>query len=159
MKNLSIKTTTLQDIPAILELMREFAEHSNLLEYLEVSENALQEVMFSKDAFVRSLLAFAGETPIAYAFFYPTFSSFRGQKSVYLEDIFITSEYRKYGIGEGMLREIARIGKEFGAVRMDFQVLKWNEPAIGFYKKYGVIMDEDERHFKFTDEAFEKLAR
>lgn len=56
-----------------------------------------------------------------------------------------------------MLREIARIGKEFGAVRMDFQVLEWNTPAVNFYKKHGAIMDEDERHFKFTDEAFERL--
>lgn len=159
MKNLSVKTTTLQDIPAILELMREFAEYENLLEYLEVTAEDLQKAIFGENAFVKCLIALDDIKPIAYAFFYPTFSSFRGQKSVYLEDIFITSEYRKYGIGEGMLREIARIGKEFGAVRMDFQVLKWNEPAIGFYKKYGAIMDEDERHFKFTDEAFEKLAR
>lgn len=138
--------------------MREFAEHSDLLEYLEVTENDLQKVLFGKDAFVQSLMAFDDETPIAYAFFYPTFSSFRGQKSVYLEDIFITKKYRKYGIGEKMLKEIARIGKEFGAVRMDFQVLKHNESAIRFYKKYGAVMDKDERHFKFTDEAFESLA-
>ena len=56
-----------------------------------------------------------------------------------------------------MLKEIARIGKKRGAVRMDFQVLDWNTPAINFYKKHGAIIDEEERHFRFIDEAFEKL--
>ena len=155
---LHIVKTKKTDIPAILELMREFAEYENLLDFLEVTKENLEEVMFGKNSFVQSLLAFDGKAPIAYAFFYRTFSSFRGQRSVYLEDIFITEKYRKYGIGEKILREIARIGKEFGAVRMDFQVLEWNTPAINFYKKHGAIMEEDERHFKFVDEAFEKLA-
>lgn len=156
--NIQISKAKKTDIPAILKLMREFAEYEDLLEFLEVTGKNLEEVMFSKNSFVQSLMAFDGKTPIAYAFFYPAFSSFRGQKSVYLEDIFITKAYRKYGIGEKMLREIAQIGKEFGAVRMDFQVLKWNKPAINFYKKHGAIMEEDERHFKFVDEAFERLA-
>ncbi|MGI8543702.1 MAG: GNAT family N-acetyltransferase [Aridibacter sp.] len=159
MMYLFIREAIADDVPVILELMREFAEYENLLEYLEVTAQDLQKVLFGEDAFVQCLIALDAVEPIAYAFFYPTFSSFRGQKSVYLEDIFITKDYRKFGIGEKMLKEIAKTGKEFGAVRMDFQVLKWNEPAIGFYKKYGAIMDEDERHFKFTDEAFEKLAR
>lgn len=156
---IQIEITKIENTPAIIKLMREFAEHSNLLEYLEVTENDLQNALFGKDSFVSSLMAFENKTPIAYAFFYPTFSSFRGQKSVYLEDIFITSDYRKHGIGEKMLKEIARIGKDFGALRMDFQVLKQNEPAIKFYKKHGALIDEDERHFKFVDEAFENLCK
>lgn len=148
-----------QDIPVILELMREFAEFENLLENLEVTEKDLQKVLFGEGAFVQCLIAFDKVKPIAYAFFYPAFSSFRGQKSIYLEDIFITENYRKYRIGEKMLKEITRIGKDFGAKRMDFQVLEWNTPAVNFYKKHGAEMDEDERHFKITDEAFENLAK
>lgn len=156
---IQITKTKDTDIPAILKLMHEFAQYENLLEYLEINEKNLNEVMFGKNAFVKGLMAFDDETPIAYAFFYPTFSSFRGQKSVYLEDIFITAKYRKYGIGEKMLKEIARIGKAFGAVRMDFQVLEWNMPAVNFYKKHGALVDEDEKHFKFVDEAFKTLAK
>lgn len=138
--------------------MREFAGFEKLLESLEVTAEDLQKVLFGKNAFVKCLVASEEEKPIAYAIFYPAFSSFRGQKSVYLEDIFISAKYRKYGIGEKMLKEVARVGKEFGAKRMDFQVLEWNTPAINFYKKYDAVMDEVERHFRFTDEAFEKLS-
>ncbi len=155
---MKIKKAEIEDIPQIIELMREFAEFENLAHSLEVTEESLNEAMFGENAFVESLIAFDDETPIAFAIFFPYFSSFRGQKSVYLEDIYITEKYRKAGLGEKMLREIARIGKEKGAVRMDFQVLDWNTPAINFYKKHGALIDESERHLKFTVEAFKLLS-
>jgi ribosomal protein S18 acetylase RimI-like enzyme len=157
-KNISIRKATSNDVPAILELMREFAEFEYLLEYLEVTEENLHEVLFGENAFVSSLVALDDEKAVAYAIFYPHFSSFRGQKSVYLEDIYISENYRKYGLGEKMLKEIASFGRGFGAVRMDFQVLKWNAPAIKFYEKHGGRIDEEERHFRITDDAFFKLA-
>jgi ribosomal protein S18 acetylase RimI-like enzyme len=160
MKNIGIKikNAEVQDIPAILRLMEEFAKFVNLSEYLEVTEAKLTAVMSGDDALLKGLIAFDDQTPVAYAFFYQTFASFRGQKSVYLEDIFIASAYRKSGIGERMLREIARTGKRSGAARMDLEVLEWNQPAVNFYKKHGALADEQARHFKFTDEAFQKLA-
>lgn len=155
--NIQIKKAKSVDIPAIIKLMREFAEFENLSDSLEVNQENLRDAMFGENAFVEGLIAFDDETPVAYAIFLPYFSSFRGQRSVYLEDIYITENYRKNGLGEKMLKEIARIGKEKGAVRMDFQVLDWNAPAISFYKKHGAVIDDSERHLKFTDEAFQKL--
>ena len=156
--NLRIQTADEKNIPAIIELMREFAEYENLLGYLEITEEKLYEAMFGKNGFVECLIAFGDEKPVAYALYYLSFASFRGQFGIYLEDIYITENYRQLGLGEMMLRQIARIGKENGAVRMDFQVLDWNAPAINFYKKHGAEMNESERHFKFSDEAFDKLA-
>ncbi|NNE99186.1 MAG: GNAT family N-acetyltransferase [Pyrinomonadaceae bacterium] len=157
--NLTIKTAGPGDIDAILKLMAEFAEHQNLTEFLEVTEKKLADVMFGKDRFVHGIIVRDDETPIAYAFFYQYFSSFRGEKSVYLEDIFITEQFRNRGIGEELVKEIAVRGKEFAAVRMDFQVLRSNISAINFYKKLGAIVDEDERHVKIVDESFQNLAK
>ncbi|MEZ5346315.1 MAG: GNAT family N-acetyltransferase [Pyrinomonadaceae bacterium] len=147
-----------QDIPAIIELMREFAEFESLLGFLEVTEKSLADVIFGEDRFVNCLLVTDDDVPVAYALYYRSFSSFRGHRSVYLEDIFITASHRSRGVGELLLKAVARAGKDFGAVRMDFQVLDWNKPAVDFYKKHGAVIDKDERHFKFTDEAFEKLS-
>src|SRR5688572_27116051 len=155
--NLQIRKAASNDIPAIIELMTEFAEFENLSDSLEITPEKFFDAMFGENAFVEGLVAFDDETPVAYAIFLPYFSSFRGQRSVYLEDIYITENYRKSGLGEKMLREIARTGKEKGAQRMDFQVLDWNAPAINFYKKHGAVIDAAERHVKFTDEAFQKL--
>ncbi len=152
------RKAVLRDISAILELMREFAELENLSDYLEITEEKLNKAMFGENAFVNGLMAFDEEKPIGYAIFFPYFSSFRGQKSVYLEDIFITEKYRKVGIGEKMLKEVARIGKDFGAVRMDFQVSDQNSNAKKFYKKHGAESHESERHFLFSGQAFDTLA-
>jgi ribosomal protein S18 acetylase RimI-like enzyme len=159
MINFEIRAAALVDVPHLWQLIREFAAFENLSEYCEVTEASLRSVLFGENSFAGCLLAFADRTPIAYAIFFPYFSSFRGQRSIYLEDIYIQPDFRQHGLGEKMLREIAKIGQQKGARRMDFQVLKRNEKAIGFYRKFGAVSDESETHFKFTDEAFEKLTR
>lgn len=154
-----IKMAETADIPGVLNLIREFANYEDLRKHLEVTDEKLKDVMFSENSFVKGLVAFDDQTPIGYALFYPAFLSFKGQRSIYLEDIFITKKYRKHGIGKKLLNEVAKYGKEIGAVRMDFQVLDWNLPAKHFYKKHGAITDNEERHFKFVDKEFEKLSR
>lgn len=147
-----------KDVAAIVGLIKEFARFENLSAFCEVTEEALAKAMFGPEAFVDGLMAFDGERAVAYALFYPCFATFRGQRGLYLEDIYITEEYRRHNLGERMLREIAGEAKSRGAVRIDFMVLDWNTPAIRFYEKHGAVRDTEERHFKFTDEAFKRLA-
>lgn len=89
--NFYVRTAEAADLPAPLCLMREFAEYENLLEYLEATQEKLFEAMFGESGFVEGLIAFADEKPVAYALFYRSFSSFRGQTGVYPEDIYITA--------------------------------------------------------------------
>ncbi len=138
-------------------MIREFAAYEKLSEYCEVTETSLSEAMFGADGCVEGLVAFDGEISIGYALFYPNFSSFRGQRGLYLEDLYVKTEHRGSGVGEAFLRRIARIAKSKNCRRIDFQVLDWNEAAVKFYEKFGAQRDESERHFKFTDEAFEDL--
>lgn len=153
-----IRLANENDIPHILAMLREFAEFIELLDYCEVTEERLQKAIFGKKAVAEAIVAVESETPIAYAIFYPSFSSFRGQSGFFLEDIYIKPEFRGKGIGEGMLRYLAKLANSRGFERIDFQVLKSNEKAIKFYQKLDAKMDESENHFKFTDEAFQKLA-
>lgn len=156
--NIQIRKAAEADVPAIIRLMRKFAEYENLSVSCEVTEERLSVAMFGSDAFVEGLIVFEGSSPIAYALFYQNFASFRGQRGYYLEDIFIDEPGRRRGIGEAMLREIARLGWERGFERIDFQVLDWNTPAICFYEKLGAVRDDEERHYKFIDKGFETLA-
>jgi len=155
---IQIRKASPADIPSIIELMREFAEFENVSEFFEITDDRLSAAMFGDEAFIEGLIAFQDGKPLAYALFYPHFASFRGQRGYYLEDIYIVESGRRKGIGEAMLREIARLGRARGFERIDFQVLDWNGPAIRFYEKLGADRDDDERHFKFTDEAFKVLA-
>lgn len=155
--NLEIRSTQPVDIAAIIDMIRDFAAYENLSEYCEISEDRLAEVIFGKNAFVESIVALDGEVPVGYAIYYKYFSSFRGQSGLYLEDIYIDPKYRGKGVGEAMLKKIAKLAASRGFERIDFQVLEWNTPAIKFYEKLGAIRDDGERHFKFTDQAFTDL--
>jgi GNAT superfamily N-acetyltransferase len=145
-------------IPAILALLREFAEFENLLDYLKVNEERLNAALFGDGAVAEAIVAFKDDEAIGYAIFFPNFATFRGQRGIYLEDIYIQPAHRRGGTGEKMLRHICRLAKERGYERMDFLVLDWNTPAVNFYQKLGAEMDQSERHFKFVDEAFRELA-
>jgi ribosomal protein S18 acetylase RimI-like enzyme len=153
-----VETAAEKNIPQILALLREFAEYENLTEFCEATEEKLRIALFGEGKVAEAILALDGEQTIGYAVFYPNFATFRGQRGFYLEDIYITENYRKKGIGETMLKYIAKLGTARGYERIDFQVLDWNAPAIRFYESLGAHRDETERHFKFTDEAFRRLA-
>lgn len=156
--NLQIKEANANDIPHILMMIHEFADFLELSAYCDITEESLQNVMFGENSFVKGLIALADETPIAYAIFFPFFASFKGQRSLFLEDIYIKPEFRQAGIGEQMLRKIAKIARSQNCSRIDFQVLKDNQKAINFYKKLGASCNEDETHYKFIGQAFQNLA-
>ncbi len=155
---LKLKNVVEENIPQIIAFLREFAEYEKLLDYLEVTEERLNAALFGETKIAEAIIAFDGETAIGYAIFFPHFSTFRGQRGFYLEDIFITKTARGRSVGEMMLKYIAKLGKSRGFERIDFQVLEWNAPAIKFYEKLGAERNDDDRHFKFSDEAFAKLA-
>lgn len=154
-----IESATKNDVPRIISLIREFAEYENLLEYCEVTEQKLSAAMFGERSCVEGLMAFDAENrAVGYALFFENFASFRGQRGVYLEDLYVVPAMRKAGVGLALIKHLARLARERGCERMDWQVLTWNEPAIRFYQKLGAELDESERHWKIVGADFAKLA-
>jgi ribosomal protein S18 acetylase RimI-like enzyme len=158
MMNIQIRPAAEEDISDILAMIREFAAYEELSQHCEVTEERLKTALFGEKGVAEAIIAVEKDAPVGYAVFYPNFLTFRGQRGLFLEDIYIRPEIRGLSLGEKMLRYIARLAKSRGFERIDFLVLNRNEPAIGFYKKLGAAVDESERHFKFTDQAFQKLA-
>jgi GNAT superfamily N-acetyltransferase len=146
------------DVPQIIEMLREFADFENLSEYCQITEDVLRDAMFGAKPCVEGLIALADEKPIGYALFYENFASFRGQRGIYLEDLYVKTEFRGQKVGESFLKKIAQIVSQRNGQRIDFQVLDWNKNAVGFYEKLGAEIDADERHFRFVGEALQKLA-
>jgi GNAT superfamily N-acetyltransferase len=155
---MDIRSISPADLPNILTLMREFAAYEGLVEYCTADEERLRSAMFGEEAFVEGLIAINDEISVGYALFYPCFASFRAERGLYLEDIYIKPDHRRGGTGLIMLKEIARLATKRGMQRIDFQVLDWNKPAIDFYTKHGAVTNPDETHFKFSGEAFKTLA-
>lgn len=153
-----IKKATPESIPQIIELIREFAEFEKLSDACEVTAEGLQKVIFGEAGFVGALVVFADEKCVGYALFFPVFKSFRGEKSIFLEDLYISPTMRGKGLGLKMLKEVACMAKAQGFVRMDWQALKWNTPAIEFYENIGAEKDDENLDFRLRGENFEKFA-
>ena len=153
-----VETARPEDIHEVIALLHKFAEYENLQDYCEITPEKLSDVVFGEGRFVRCLVARDSDAVIGYAIYYPNFATFRGQRGIYLEDLFVKDDRRGSGVGDAILRALAREAKDMGCERIDFQVLEWNQPAIGFYFKLGALRDDEERHFKFVDEAFQRLA-
>lgn len=154
-----VRTPNPAEIDTIFEMMRRFAAFEGLTEYMTTGPAELHAAVFGGNAFVEAFIAVCGDVPAGYAIFYPHFSSFRGESGYFLEDIYIEEAFRGSGIGKALLRAIARRGRERGFTRIDFQVAESNVNALSFYRSLGAVANEDERHFKFSDAAFEKLAQ
>ena len=155
-----IETATERDVTQILQMLREFAEFEKLSEFCTVTERKLRQAMFGEKPCVEGLMAFdQADNAIGYALFYENFASFRGQRGIYLEDLYIAPEKRGSGAGLAMLKHLAKIARNRDCERMDWLVLKWNEPAIRFYEKLGTEIDHDERHCRLIGECFQKFTK
>lgn len=155
---MSIRPAAQIDLTAILKLIHEFAEFEKLSEFCQVSENDLREAIFGEHKFVNCLVAESENELVGYALFFPVFKSFRGEHSMFLEDLYISPKMRGRGLGLKMLKEVAQVAKAQNCVRMDWQALKWNKNAIDFYEKLGAKTDDENFDFSLRGEFFDKLA-
>jgi ribosomal protein S18 acetylase RimI-like enzyme len=147
------------DVDRVLDLLREFAEFEKLSEYCTATPERFHAALFGANAFVSGLVAQDDGNIVAYTIFYPNFATFRGERGLYLEDIYITASHQRKGIGKMLLSELARVCLARGFERIDFQVLDWNVNAIDFYRSLGAISSDGETHFVFRGEPVRELAR
>ena len=156
---LKVREAEAGDVTAIAVLIREFAEFEKLSAWCDVTDDDLREAIFGGENFVQALVALSDGRYVGYALFYPIFKSFRGERSIFLEDLYVTPDLRGNGLGFVMLREVAVYAKKQGFVRLDWQALKWNKAAINFYKNLGAETDDENLDFRLRGAAFEELSK
>jgi len=156
--SLTVRAAEERDVTAIAILIREFAEFEKLSAWCEVTDDDLHEAIFGNKSFVQALVALSDGRYVGYALFYPVFRSFRGERSMFLEDLYVTPDLRGNGLGFVMLREVAKYAKDEGFARMDWQALKWNAPALKFYQSIGAESDDENLDFRLRGQAFSQLA-
>jgi GNAT superfamily N-acetyltransferase len=140
---LCIRAVTEADVPVVLDLVKKLAEYERLTHLVVATEDDFREALFGPRPSVEAVLAFAGGEPVGFALFFTSFSTFLGRPGLYLEDIFVEPDYRGKGIGKALLKHLATIARERNYGRMEWAVLDWNQPAIGFYQRLGAqLMDE-----------------
>jgi GNAT superfamily N-acetyltransferase len=146
------------DVPVILELIRGLAEYEKLAHQVIATEERLQHSLFGEHPAAEVLLANYGPECAGFALFFPNYSTFLAQPGIYLEDLFVKPQFRGKGIGVALLARLASIAVQRGCGRMEWEVLDWNEPSIGFYKKLGAVPLDDWTRFRLTGAALETLS-
>jgi GNAT superfamily N-acetyltransferase len=154
----SIREATREDVPLILDFIRQLADYEKLSHEAIVTEKILAENLFGERRYAEVLLGYSSDKPVAFAVFFHNFSTFIGRPGLYLEDLFVLPEMRGKGFGGAMLRELARIARERNCGRFEWTVLDWNEPSIRFYKKLGAVPLDDWTVFRVSGEALDRLA-
>ena len=145
------------DTPAIFDLIRRLAEYERLLDACVLTPERLREHLFGPRPFAEALVAEEPEGVVGFSLFFHNYSTFVGRPGLYLEDLFVLPEHRGRGHGKALLREVARLAVERGCGRLEWSVLDWNEPSIGFYRSLGAVPLEDWTVFRLTGEALAEL--
>ena len=157
-ESLRIEPATERDIPLILEFVRGLAEYEKHLDRVEATEDRIRKTLFGAEPAAQVVFAYDNDTPVGYAIFFYTYSSFVGLPGVYLEDLFVKPEARGKSVGRELLRYLARVAKEKGCSRIEWAVLNWNEPAIGFYKKLGAVPMDEWDVYRLSGTELDRLA-
>jgi GNAT superfamily N-acetyltransferase len=153
-----IAAATERDVPIILELIRALAEYERLSHQVVATPDGLRESLFGARPAAEAAIAYLDDKPVGFAVWFQNYSTFLGRAGLYLEDLFVTPERRGHGVGRALLAHVAGVAVARGAGRMEWSVLDWNEPAIGFYRSIGAVPMHEWTVYRLTGDALNRLA-
>ena len=157
--SLNIRPAQREDIPLILQLIRDLAEYEKLSHEMVATADMLEKWLFGERAVAEVLIAEWEGTPRGFALFFHNFSTFLGKPGFFLEDLYVQQEFRGKGIGKGLLLKLAQLAVERGYGRVEWSVLDWNEPSIGFYKALGAKPMDEWTVFRLTGDALAQAGK
>jgi GNAT superfamily N-acetyltransferase len=135
--DLSIRFADAADCAVILGFIRALAEYEHLAHEVTADEAQLRATLFGARPAAEVLLVELAGTPVGFALFFPSYSTFLGKPGLYLEDLFVQPAMRGRGCGLALMSALARIAVERGYGRFEWSVLDWNEPSLEFYRRLG----------------------
>jgi GNAT superfamily N-acetyltransferase len=154
----SIDPARAADVPLLLEFIRDLAVYERLEAKVVATEGDLHRWLFGETRVIEAVIARENGEPVGFALFFPSFSTFLGRPGIYLEDLFVRESARGRGIGRALVAHLAKLTVQRGWGRLEWSVLDWNAPAIGFYRRLGAEVLDDWRVCRLTGEALERLA-
>jgi GNAT superfamily N-acetyltransferase len=136
---LRIEEATKEDAPTILNFIRELAQYERAVDRVTATEEILGATLFGDRPYAKAIIAYQDDEAVAFAIYFFSYSSFSGEPSLYVEDIFVRPAARGLGLGKEIFTFLARRASEHGCGRMEWSVLNWNEAAIAFYRTLGAV--------------------
>jgi GNAT superfamily N-acetyltransferase len=156
--SIRIEKAVERDVTLVLDFIRKLAEYERLLDRVSATEEDLRATLFGDRPAAEVLLAFEDEQPAGFAVYFQSFSTFLCRPGIYLEDLFVEPLRRRSGIGTALIAAVAKLAIERGGT-LNWSVLKWNQPAIDFYKRLGATESADWSGYRLAGEALEQVAK
>lgn len=157
MINGEYRFATPDDVGLILRFIKDLAEYERMGDQVVATEDLLREWIFERGK-AEVLFAMEDGVEVGFALFFHNFSTFLGRTGIFLEDLFVMPDHRGKGYGKGLLTQLARIARERGCGRLEWNCLDWNQPSIDFYLSLGAQRMDDWTTYRLTGETLENLA-
>jgi GNAT superfamily N-acetyltransferase len=154
----AIRPAEERDSALLLDLIGELAEYERLAHEAVGTEELIRRHLFGERPAAEAVIAEVAGEPVGFALFFTTFSTFLTRPGIWLEDLFVRQEHRGGGVGRALLAHLAALALERDCGRLEWWVLDWNEPAIGFYRSIGAEPMSDWTVQRIDGEALERLA-
>ncbi len=130
-----VRPGTVDDVPLLLAFIKSMAEFEKL--QVDATEEILRESLFGEYPAAQTLLAFVDGRPAAYVIYFFTFSSMVGKRGLWLDDLFVSPEFRRRGMAKALMAFLADIAIQNQCGRFEWSVLDWNQRAIDLYEGMG----------------------
>ena len=142
----------------MFSLIVELAEYERAADQVVGTEEMLEAALFGPDPAAEALIAELDDGPAGFALFYTSFSTWQCVPGIWLEDLVVRERFRGAGVGGALLRELAAVALRRGCGRLEWAVLDWNAPAIGFYDRFGAESVNDWRLRRLDGGALRRVA-
>lgn len=151
MNEYNIRFAKREDSPAIFGFIKGIAHYEKMSDEVECDEKQIERTLFDEKS-AEVILCEENGTPVGFALFFHNYSTFKGKKGLYLEDLFVLPEKRGKGYGKALLLELAKIAHQRDCGRMEWCCLDWNTPSIEFYKSLGAVPMDEWTTYRLTEE-------
>jgi GNAT superfamily N-acetyltransferase len=158
MPDLRVRAVQPGDVPAVVRLVHELAEYEREPEACHLTTEQLHAALFGPQPALYGLVGVQDGEVAGFALYFLNFSTWAGVHGIYLEDLYVLPSGRGGGLGRALLAELARIAVTRGYARVEWSVLDWNDPAIGFYNALGAVPMDEWTVFRLTGPALRRTA-
>lgn len=153
-----VRRVTESDVDAVVKLVHELADYERAPQDCHLTSEQLRAALFGEHPALFGHVAEVDGMVFGCALWFLNFSTWRGVHGIYLEDLYVSPSQRGSGLGKALLVGLAAECAKRGLERLEWSVLDWNEPAIGFYKSIGAVPMDEWTVYRLTDGALSDLA-
>lgn len=154
-----IRKATRKDVGIILGFIRDLADYEKEPDAVVATEADIEDRLFDPETTTEAVICLSAGEPAGFAVYFQSFSTWLGRDGLFLEDLYVSPEYRGRGFGKVLLKHLANIAVKRNCGRFEWNVLDWNEPAIKFYESLGARPQSEWVGYRLEGPALKKLAQ